>query len=508
MRIDATTGNVVIPQGLTVSGTFSMTGTYTGSVSAGNISSGDFGSNYSGGNFSFPANVGIGTTGPGAKLEISGTSDALRFLVDDSNTVTLNTNVLDREAHLTLASGGNITLTPYSSAQNVVISQGNVGIGTTSPGAKLDVVGNIMLSGGNRLITADSSDGADNRYLAISGGGSAISSRGSYIYFQGNEDASNPGKLILAAGNVATGDIVFRTGADDPKVTILANGNVGIGTTSPGTPLHVYYSDAAVYDPTEYGFDVFKGLKVENIDTTTNAYAEITLKAGNSNSAGGRILVANEDANAGSMMAFHTRSDTGGTNEWMRITNTGNVGIGTTNPGAALHVAPNNNNNDGDIKVGARAWFSHRDAGQTNTWIANDYNSNTATFGIRMKGVASGNEVLTVLGSGNVGIGTTSPGYKLDVYGASAAIRITGPSTDDMQIIGGVDPAKVGPTTNTQMALWANGAEVMRLKSGNVGIGYTDTSGNKLAVNGAIYSSSSITAASQFCFPGDCRNSW
>src|SRR3989338_5753963 len=256
IRIDATTGNVVIPQGLTVSGTFSMTGTYTGSVSAGNISSGDFGSNYSGGNFSFPANVGIGTTGPGAKLEISGTSDALRFLVDDSNTVTLNTNVLDREAHLTLASGGNITLTPYSSAQNVVISQGNV----------------------------------------------------------------------------------------------------GIGTTSPGTPLHVYYSDAAVYDPTEYGFDVFKGLKVENIDTTTNAYAEITLKAGNSNSAGGRILVANEDANAGSMMAFHTRSDTGldfhrsGTSSYQikvnsnndlyfyrsgtKVTfdNTGNVGIGTTSP--------------------------------------------------------------------------------------------------------------------------------------------------------------------------------
>ena len=70
LRIDATTGNVVIPQGLTVSGTFSMTGTYTGSVSAGNISSGDFGSNYSGGNFSFPANVGIGTTSPVTLLHL------------------------------------------------------------------------------------------------------------------------------------------------------------------------------------------------------------------------------------------------------------------------------------------------------------------------------------------------------------------------------------------------------------------------------------------------------
>src|SRR3990167_2968102 len=81
MRIDATTGNVVIPQGLTVSGTFNMTGTYTGSVSAGNVTSGDFGSNYSGGNFSFPANVGIGTTSPGAKLHIEDNSANPTILV-------------------------------------------------------------------------------------------------------------------------------------------------------------------------------------------------------------------------------------------------------------------------------------------------------------------------------------------------------------------------------------------------------------------------------------------
>src|SRR3989338_9046933 len=359
IRIDATTGNVVIPQGLTVSGTFSMTGTYTGSVSAGNISSGDFGSNYSGGNFSFPANVGIGTTGPGAKLEISGTSDALRFLVDDSNTVTLNTNVLDREAHLTLASGGNITLTPYSSAQNVVISQGNVGIGTTSPGAKLDVVGNIMLSGGNRLITADSSDGADNRYLAISGGGSAISSRGSYIYFQCNEDVSNPGKLILAAGNVATGDIVFRTGADDPKVTILANGNVGIGTTSPAQKLHIKGGDNT-------------GLQINGSD-----YGE------------GYIKITGRDQNIGGTVSsfYHTI----------------------------------------DVKM-------------------------------KTQGDNAGNGVETTI----------------------------------MQLF------KEG---------WGGG-DIVSFPRGNVGIGYTDTSGNKLAVNGAIYSPTSITAGTQLCIGASCQSSW
>src|SRR3990167_10714203 len=44
--------------------------------------------------------------------------------------------------------------------------------------------------------------------------------------------------------------------------------------------------------------------------------------------------------------------------------------------------------------------------------------------------------------------------------------------------------------------------------TGNVGIGYTDTSGNKLAVNGAIYSSSSITAGTQLCIGASCQSSW
>ena len=96
----------------------------------------------------------------------------------------------------------------------------------------------------------------------------------------------------------------------------------------------------------------------------------------------------------------------------------GNVGIGTARggitPSASLHVAGENNGYDGTIRIGERGYLAHRDASQTKTWVANNYNSDSATFGIRMKGIADTDEKLTVLGSGDVGIGG-SPSARLHV---------------------------------------------------------------------------------------------
>jgi N-acetylneuraminic acid mutarotase len=52
-------GNAIISGTLTAG---SISGTFTGTINAGNISSGQFGANTGGGNYSFPGNVGIGTT--------------------------------------------------------------------------------------------------------------------------------------------------------------------------------------------------------------------------------------------------------------------------------------------------------------------------------------------------------------------------------------------------------------------------------------------------------------
>lgn len=91
-----------------------------GTSSAANVSSGGFGSNTGGGNYSFPSNVGIGTTVPAAKLDIAGASSTI-------------TNV-----------SGDITITPNN---NLLITSGYVGIGTTNPSVELDVIGSIEYTG-------------------------------------------------------------------------------------------------------------------------------------------------------------------------------------------------------------------------------------------------------------------------------------------------------------------------------------------------------------------------
>lgn len=83
-------------------------------------------------------------------------------------------------------------------------------------------------------INASTSDGSDNSFLIINGGGSnADASRGSFIGVYGNEVATNGGCIFLTTGNVATGNINFRTGASATRMQINNAGRILMGTTLP-----------------------------------------------------------------------------------------------------------------------------------------------------------------------------------------------------------------------------------------------------------------------------------
>ena len=127
------------------------------------------------------------------------------------------------------------------------------------------------------------------------------------------------------------------TSSPSEKFTILNNGKVGIGTTSPTELLEVNSTGATT------AIEVSAGAA-----STTTGEAKIVLRS--LHSASGTVYSRSEIASLGvaggdSDLIFRTTTDTNGPQERMRIKDTGYVGIGETSPDNKLHITGGDWNN-------------------------------------------------------------------------------------------------------------------------------------------------------------------
>lgn len=312
-------------------------------------------------------NVGIGTATPSSALDIS--SGTLSMLVGADNTAFTRTNSTQKagriavphylsaqvpalalmgvsdstDNNISIGGGSGLanaatTLSFYTAANNTTLTgtrrmfidaSGNVGVGTTAPQSTLEV------SGSSNVMTTPTNLALYNLRLRANGPNGSTSSG---IHFG---EGTGGGAAIIGYDDGLLGKQGLRLygfdGTNMPLgMAIDSNGNVGIGTTSPSSRLHVAGTTSGASNPLVFA--------QENPGSITSGW-ETKLFGGGVNSQKHLYmgLLSNITAGTSALNYFYVNTDPANSNSAyldpdMVITSGGNVGIGTIAPASQLHI--------------------------------------------------------------------------------------------------------------------------------------------------------------------------
>jgi hypothetical protein len=435
-------------------------------------------------------NIGIGTSNPSAKLDIEGgivriggnhpTSPFASQLYLDapvSSDSVLNfhqagsqVGKLGYDASLSgiaFVSGTG----SFATADMVILDGGNVGIGTSTPSAKLHIFDSgTSYTNLTEGITLSNNAGSTNDRLP------------SITWDYGTAGTPTFAAIETTRASSIGGNLVFHTAQTNGTLTermrITSTGAVGIGTTSPSGQLHVNTEAAEstkVYIDGEASQE--KSIQIRHYDASEGSGV-------------GRNLFYLKTPSAGRL---DLGGFTDGSTEFQTMTflESGAVGIGTSTPGAKLHVQ---RSDDGGIGIFRGTSNAQLIIGIDSSNLFYDASNGNANHVFKSNDV----ERMRITSTGAVGIGTSTPSAKLSILGSAQGDEVlrlsTAVDTRGLKVttfaVGSQGNAGINfdafHTTDAALRFSTKGTEALYIDgSQNIGIG-TSTPIAKLHIFGSF----------------------
>jgi len=368
-------------------------------------------------------------------------------LPDSNGTIALTS---DLHNAVTIGTANGLSLSTQVLSLGLASSSANGALSSTDwstfKGKKNALSGNGFVKISGSTISYDNStylttSSAASTYLPLSGGTLTGALNGTSGTFTGNVSTSaqlrieSSGNALLLIGSRTSGT-VFEV-YNSSNILRFYNGTVDALQITTGSGAATFSSSVTAGAQISIGNFDGQALKMQAGTSTGNSFLRFYNSAstprgyfGLFNSGGTDYMLLDGSSTDVSINGnANLNLQTGGNNR-LNITSSGNVGIGTTSPSTTLHVLGRiRSSNTSTIGTGVASGIYELGDSSNGIWRG-DANSTTTAgnftniggydgiiFTSSNASMGSQNERMRITSSGNVGIGTTSPSYKLSIVG-------------------------------------------------------------------------------------------
>jgi hypothetical protein len=473
-------------------------------------------------------NIGVGNSNPPSLFTITGSntgtsSSTPQLLITDGSDTNERLRIgVDNTGN---GSGFLQAWKEGAGAQNLLLNAngGTIGLGTSSPSTsyKVDIAGALRVRTSMNAIAGATNGFGEvvagaNDYNGTNGDGVSASYRGVILRGYGSGttsdtynglNASSKGILVFqnCPGIITSNGNDISIGVNSSEtLRVTSSGRIGIGTDSPVARLSVRSAATNAWPATSGSTPTGLISRLQSVDN-------LCLDVG-ANSGSGAWLQSTDAANLGTSYPMILNP------------NGGNIGIGNKTPTARVDVA-------GGIRaLGGSPTFTSGVVSAGYSFSTGDTDGGMfSPADSTLTWLTDGNERMRLTATGNLGIGTGTPGPKLDVNGGikAAAGVLSGPAGSlgngySFGNGGDTDGGMFSPTDGT-LTWYTNNAEKLRLTSdGRLGIGTTGpsaplhvattaslsyTTDARLIHNGAQDNNNAVTASVAIVADGVVRGS-